>query len=404
MAVMSEPLAPRRLGVDGLMVHGRAMSLKTRLAPLIAARLMSEGRQDRLRAKAERKRRKGGAPHRLDVFHDPSDPYSQLLLSVLPALRSRYDVVIDIHRVGPPGPGAAPQPDRLAAYAATDAARLADRAGLPRPVTEDPATGTAVADALLDRLGHYQGGMIHYGGEWYWGLDRLHHLETRLQSLGVLKSGAAGDVIYDPAQAPIGHGDSGGEPLHWFFSFRSPYSAVIAPSVFALADAYNADLRLRFVLPMVMRGLPIPPAKRRYIPLDAAREARRIGTPYGRICDPVGRPVERGYALLHHAMRKGRGEAFVASFYRHVWAEGVDAGTDRGLRRIAGGAGFDWSEAKAALRDDSWRDVAEANRGELLAMGLWGVPSFRVGDTVVWGQDRLWAVEEALAGRAAERA
>ena len=32
------------------------------------------------------------------------------------------------------------------------------------------------------------------------------------------------------------------------------------------------------------------------------------------------------------------------------------------------------------------------------ASGLWGVPSFRVGDLAVWGQDRLWAVQEALLG------
>jgi len=32
----------------------------------------------------------------------------------------------------------------------------------------------------------------------------------------------------------------------------------------------------------------------------------------------------------------------------------------------------------------------------VLGLGLWGVPSFRVGDTAVWGQDRLWAVQQAL--------
>ena len=32
----------------------------------------------------------------------------------------------------------------------------------------------------------------------------------------------------------------------------------------------------------------------------------------------------------------------------------------------------------------------------MFALGLWGVPSFRVRDTAVWGQDRLWAVRQAL--------
>lgn len=32
----------------------------------------------------------------------------------------------------------------------------------------------------------------------------------------------------------------------------------------------------------------------------------------------------------------------------------------------------------------------------MFALGLWGVPSFRVNDIAVWGQDRLWAVQDAL--------
>ncbi len=49
-----------------------------------------------------------------------------------------------------------------------------------------------------------------------------------------------------------------------------------------------------------------------------------------------------------------------------------------------------------ALQNEAWRERAAANREELFAAGLWGVPSFKVGNTVVWGQDRLWAVHDAL--------
>ena len=33
---------------------------------------------------------------------------------------------------------------------------------------------------------------------------------------------------------------------------------------------------------------------------------------------------------------------------------------------------------------------------DLLALGLWGVPSMQVQDVAVWGQDRLWAIEDKL--------
>ncbi len=129
---------------------------------------------------------------------------------------------------------------------------------------------------------------------------------------------------------------------------------------------------------------------------DAAREAFVRGIPFGRLVDPVGRPVERGLALLHRAQATGLGDAFLLSFMRGTWAEGLDAGSDRGLRTISECAGLSWSGCREALADTGWRAEAERNRVTLFERGLWGVPAFAVGETAVWGQDRLWAVVDAL--------
>jgi 2-hydroxychromene-2-carboxylate isomerase len=133
-----------------------------------------------------------------------------------------------------------------------------------------------------------------------------------------------------------------------------------------------------------------------YFALDTAREARRLGVPFGRIADPVGRPVERGYSLLPWARDQGRGYEYCLSFLRGVWAHGVDAGSNAGLRRIVEAAGLSWSEARPHIGNDDWRAEAEANRREMFELGLWGVPCFRVGDVATWGQDRLWVIESEL--------
>ena len=100
--------------------------------------------------------------------------------------------------------------------------------------------------------------------------------------------------------------------------------------------------------------------------------------------------------MISYAERVGKAEEYLLSFMRGVWAEGIDAGSDRGLRKIVERCGLSWEVAGLALKDEGWRKVAEQNRQEMFAMGLWGVPSFKVGATVVWGQDRLWAVQQAL--------
>jgi 2-hydroxychromene-2-carboxylate isomerase len=185
--------------------------------------------------------------------------------------------------------------------------------------------------------------------------------------------------------------------IHFYCSLRSPYTYLAISQVQRLAQHYGAALQIRFVLPMVMRGLPVPLAKRLYITRDAKREAERLGLPFGSIVDPVGTPTERGLALLHKAIALGRGVELAQSFLQGVFADGVDAGSDGGLWLLAQRAGLSQSDVHAALQEDSWRAVAEANRTDMLSRGLWGVPSLRVNEMpAVWGQDRLWMVEQDL--------
>ena len=347
------------------------------------------------RDKFERARVNSGAPHLVEFFHDPSDPYSQLLEQALQDFQTRYDVKLIKHLVGPPAVDATPERQKLREYAILDVDRLARCAGIDfKYETRLPAENTAPADTRRKSLGHYMGGMIYYGGEWYWGLDRLHYLEARMTDLGLHHDGSKG-LIFTPPIVPSGTGNTGAQ-LHWYISFRSPYSAIVRDRVKDLADAYGAELKLRFVLPMVMRGLPVSPLKKKYIPLDTAREAQRLDVKFGRICDPIGKPVELAYSLLPWARAQGRDYEFAQSWLRGVWAEGIDAGQMAGLRKIIDRTGLDWAEAKTIVGSEDWRGEAETNRIEMMDYGIWGVPSFRVGDTITWGQDRLWVIEEKL--------
>ena len=371
------------------------MSLKSYILPRAAQKLLGEGRLNKQRAKFERARLTNGESHKVQFFHDPSDPYSQLLEKVLPLFKENYKIELITHLVSPPDDAAAPERDKLIEYAKIDAMRLAKKASIDFEVQDRPsATNTIVSDARRKKLGHYLGGTLYYGGEWYWGLDRLHYLESRLTQLGARKEGAGGP-IYEPPSKPIDSGDTGAE-LHWYVSFRSPYTAIVRDRVKTLADAYGAELKIHMVLPMVMRGLPANPAKKKYIPFDTAREARRLGVAFGKIMDPVGKPVERGYSLIPWAREQGKDYDFVNAFLTSVWSEGVDAGSDSGLRKIVERAGLDWSEAKGILGNEDWRAIEKTNRLEMMERGIWGVPSFRVGDTITWGQDRLWVIEHAL--------
>jgi 2-hydroxychromene-2-carboxylate isomerase len=358
--------------------------------------MFSEGRRTRKRQSFEAKRQRTGDRHTVSYFHQIDDPYSHLAAQALETLRERYDIELKYYVVPPPTPGAAPEPDLLRAFAQRDAAKLAEHYGLgPKATENNVIENWPDGGALREKLGHYSGAMFHYGGEWYWGVDRLHYLERRLLDHGAAREHSLSEPMFPPPPLLTGAGNTGAV-IEFFASLRSPYTCLAAAQIFDLARAYGATVEIKPVLPMVMRGLPVPMAKRVYIVQDVKRQAERQNIPFGKIADPVGKPVERGMAILPVAMEQGKGEAFLRSFLNGAWAEGIDAGTDKGLRKIAERAGLDWAQARECLRDESWRQMAADNRNEMFSMGLWGVPSFRIGDFSVWGEDRLWQLEEVL--------
>ena len=422
--------------------------MRAAVGRLASAALTSDSLRDTRRAIFALRRKIAGVRPTVRYFHQVDDPYSALAAQRLADVAGRYDVDLVCHLVPPPDDAAAPQRQKLADYARRDAVRLARRLGLAFPANplapapealhdaqgalaqaladgQFPDTAPAIAqalwrgtdlpqslkrasagvvaqalaegEALRRRLGHYLGAMFHFEGEWYWGLDRLHHLESRLAAAGLDRR--AGEAPVVPAQfesaAPRDAGR--GRTIDFWFSFRSPYSYIAFPRVARLARATGAELRLRYILPMVMRGLPVPQVKRLYIVRDCKREADLANIPFGRIVDPVGAGVERALAVLHAAVAQGKGEAFAETALAAAFAHGVDLASDAGLLDTAQRAGLTAAAVAAALADESWRPVAEANRAALFEAGLWGAPTFRVdAGPAHWGQDRIWALEEDL--------
>ena len=409
-----------------------------------AGLVTSTGRRALMRRAHALGRELGGGRPVVSYFHQTDDPYSHLACQALGRFVERYDVDLKPWLVSPPDDGAAPEREMLRRYGLRDAKLLAAKRGLSFPAVTDlpgeaaiaaanaalahalargefveraqhissalwcgcevlgPEAETAAAlsagDEARARLGHYLGGMFHFEGEWYWGVDRLAYLEQRLASLGFDHTPGA-SLIAPEIDAVLPATEKGAAPLviELWFSFRSPYSWLAMPRIRALAAHYGAELKLRFILPMVMRGLPIPRAKGRYIVFDCKREAEREHLPFGKIVDPVGAGAERALAVLHHAVPLGRGEQWSELALRGAWADGLALAEDKDLYDIARRAGLTDAQTTAALADESWREVAEANRADLFEAGLWGAPTFRLnGGTAHWGQDRLWALEDEI--------
>lgn len=410
------------------------------------------------RGLAELRRRLTLRPHVLQVFLQLDDPYSYLLSYYLAEVARHYKLELRYYLSQALHSEFTPEPALLAEYALADCALLAaefdvpfldvgsapvvehrrrlldflaeeqveddftetfnkalssywrgDNEGTarlisrPQPASRDTSVLIGQNQLLLRKLGHYSSAMICYGGEWYWGVDRLQHLLRRLDGLGANRGGKGSARLAAMQQAmqlqlPAAVPDSaaGLPPLEMFHSFRSPYSYLALPRIYKIAAAFGLQLKLRPVLPMVTRGLPVPQQKLRYIVHDANREAERLGAPFGRIADPLGKGVERCMAVFPHAEQQGKQCEFLQAAGIAIFGAAVDVATDEGMRKVTAKAGLSWPEVEAAMAQDDWQSQAAENRAALAATGLWGVPSFRIGEIALWGQDRDWLLARKI--------
>jgi len=427
------------------------------LTSMVMSRVVSTKRLEKKRIKAEKHRQANNQPHVVEYFHQVDDGYSHLAAQALGALTERYNIDLQCHLVSGPIGENAPEPDLLIDLSRYDASKIAPHYGLVFPqnrdapsakllemtksilagfssqdfVTHTATVGNAlwsgsetVLQALAEQFGsttdsevkakhdlgnarrgslkHYSGAMFYYEGEWYWGVDRLYHLEQRLHALGADRNPDTPKIM-PKQEVNVGKlRDNGSLTLELFGSVRSPYTAIVFERVLALAETTGVTLNVRPILPMVMRGVSATREKGIYIFTDAAREARASNVPYGDFYDPIGEPARRCYSLYPWACSQGKGNALLSSFLSAAFAQGINTNNDRGLRQVVENAGLDWASAKQIVGQDGWQEILEDNRLAMYDSGLWGAPSFRLLDAdknvvlALWGQDRLWLFEREI--------
>ena len=230
------------------------------------------------------RRRRGSQGRHVQLYHQVDDAMSHLLVQVMPQLADAYGLTVEFHVIGRPKGDVDPEPELRRAWATQDARELAsfyqiefpdgpaleklekhlplaqsvlllergdhDQLAVAREVGEAFWAGDAKAlrklakrhgaieagevDSALElsakelrQSGHYQGAMLAFEGEWYWGVERLRYLEERLRGEGLRPRGGESLPRRSAAQWPgfpdgVERTEDGKPVLEVFFSFRSP--------------------------------------------------------------------------------------------------------------------------------------------------------------------------------------
>ena len=180
-----------------------------------------------------------------------------------------------------------------------------------------------------------------------------------------------------------------------------PYAWMASVQIEALAARTGATVRWR---PVLLGGLfkhhqaPQVPAatwsnNRAALGLrDIHRQAERLGL---RLNFPDGHPRRSVEAMrLCVAAPEAVRPALSADLYRAYWERGQDISDRAVLAPIAAAHGLDLG----VIDQDAVKAALFNNTAEAAERGAFGVPTFFVGDRLIWGSDRMHFVEAALGG------
>ena len=191
--------------------------------------------------------------------------------------------------------------------------------------------------------------------------------------------------------------------VEFFFDFGSSYSYIAYKALPGIAAAQNAQIVWR---PMLLGGVfkasgnhsPAEiPAKSKWMNQDMQRWAARYGATFTRNPHfPINTmTIMRGAVGMQ--MRGLDFPKYAEAMFRAMWEEPHNLGDPQELAAVLRQAGFDADAFQALVNDPAVKEQLKKNTEEAVARGVFGAPTFFVGEEMFWGQDRLDFVDEALA-------
>jgi len=190
--------------------------------------------------------------------------------------------------------------------------------------------------------------------------------------------------------------------VEFFFDYGSPFSYLADTQLPGIAAQVGASITHRpmllgAVLKATGNSSPMAvPAKARHMGRELERWTKRYGVPFRPNPFPFLRNTLRLMRGAVASRRLGVFERYHPAVFAASWADALDLGDDEVLRSVLRRSGVDADELFRAIDEQSTKDELRRATEIAVERGVFGAPTFFVGDEMFWGNDRLDWVERAL--------
>jgi len=160
------------------------------------------------------------------------------------------------------------------------------------------------------------------------------------------------------------------------------------------------------LLPMLLGGVfqatgnvsPMTvPAKGRYAFMDFKRFADGYGVPLNMNPHfPIITTMLMRMVTALQTKNDPRMQNFMDVVFQAIWVDSLNMNDPAIVGQVLTDAGFDSAALLAMANDQATKDQLKAVTTKAVERGVFGAPSFFVGEEMFWGQDRMEQVKAAL--------
>ena len=191
--------------------------------------------------------------------------------------------------------------------------------------------------------------------------------------------------------------------VDFYFDFSSSYSYLALPGIDRLTRERNVEfdwkpIALGAIFKARQHAPPAPgSSKGDYVWRDVARTAEINEQPY-HWPEPFPFNSIAAARIYWHlaAIDTDNAVPWARAVFHASYGEGRDCSSPEVLAAVAQGLGLDSDALLEATGDDSVKTKLKEVTGEAMERGVFGAPTFCVGDEMFWGGDRLQQLERFL--------
>lgn len=186
-----------------------------------------------------------------------------------------------------------------------------------------------------------------------------------------------------------------GKSIDFWFSVGSTYTYLTASRLEKVAAAAGVQFNWRvFSVRTIMReqnNVPFvgKPVKSAYMWRDIERRAAMYGLPVNVPAPYPLKDLDLACCVAVLGLAEGWGKAYIASSYRRWFAEGLEPGLEPNLTASLAEVGQQADRVVERAGGDDVVEIYQSNTDEARKLGVFGSPTFAVGNELFWGDDRL---------------